>query len=170
MIKGASVERPAERPVATVEQVYALADAIEPRYRAMVLLATFCGLRVGELRALRQRNLDLLHRTVSVVEQYQQLGDGTLVLGPPKTDAGRRVVAIPAALIPDLETHLATWATPGPTTSSSPAHQADPSAPPPSTPHGTVRYEPSGCRDFGSTIFATRGTRSPPPPARARKS
>ena len=49
VIKGASVERPAERPVATIEQVYAIADAIEPRYRAMVLLATFCGLRVGEL-------------------------------------------------------------------------------------------------------------------------
>jgi hypothetical protein len=30
----------------------------------MVLLATFCGLRVGELRVLRQVNLDLLHRTV----------------------------------------------------------------------------------------------------------
>ena len=114
VIKGASVERPAERPVTTIEQVYAIADAIEPRYRAMVLLATFCGLRVGELRARRQQNLDLLHRTVSVVEQYQQLGDGTLVLGPPKTDAGRRTVAIPAALIPDLEAHLAAWASPGP--------------------------------------------------------
>jgi hypothetical protein len=45
----------------------------------MVLLATFCALRVGELRALREVNLDLLHRTVSVVEQYQQLADGTLV-------------------------------------------------------------------------------------------
>ncbi len=69
----------------------------------MVLLATFCGLRVGELRALRQRNLDLLHRTVAVVEQYQQLGDGTLVLGPPKTDAGRHVVTMPAIIVPDLE-------------------------------------------------------------------
>ncbi len=114
VIKGASVERPAERPVATIEQVYAIADDIEPRYRAMVLLATFCGLRVGELRALRQVNLDLLHRTVAVVEQYQQLGDGTLVLGPPKTDAGRRIVAIPAVIVPDLEAHLAEWATPGP--------------------------------------------------------
>jgi integrase len=91
--KGAS----AERPVAMIEEVLALADAIEPRHRAMVLLATFCGLRVGELRALRQRNLDLLHRTVAVVEQYQQLGDGALVLGPPKTDARTRVVAIPAS-------------------------------------------------------------------------
>jgi integrase len=113
VIKGASVERPAERPVASVEQVYAIADAIEPRYRALVLLATFCGMRVGELRALRQANLDLLHRTVAVVEQYQQLGDGTLVLGPPKTDAGRRVVAIPGVIVPDLEAHLGEWATPG---------------------------------------------------------
>jgi integrase len=109
VLKGASVERPAERPVATIEQVFAIADAIELRYRAMVLLATFCGLRVGELRALRQRNVDLLHRTVAIVEQYQQLGDGTLVLGPPKTDAGRRVVAIPAAIVPDVEAHLAEW-------------------------------------------------------------
>lgn len=113
VIKGASVERPEERPVASIEQVFAIADAIEPRYRAMVLLATFCGLRVGELRALRQCNLDLLHRTVSVVEQFQQLSDGTLVLGPPKTDAGRRVVAIPGILVPDLDRHLADWTVPG---------------------------------------------------------
>jgi integrase len=99
--------------VATIQQVYALADAIEIRYRAMTLLATFCGLRVGELRALRQRNLDLLHRVVAVVEQYQQLADGTLVLGPPKTDVGRRKVAIPEVIVPELEEHLGTWCTPG---------------------------------------------------------
>ena len=114
VIKGASVERPAERPVATIEQVYAIADAIEPRYRAMVLLATFCGLRVGELRALRQVNLDLLHRTVSVVEQYQQLGDGTLVLGPPKTDAGLRIVAIPAVIARSRGSPRRRGRTPGP--------------------------------------------------------
>jgi integrase len=113
LIKGASVERPEERPVATIPQVFALADAIDPRYRAMLLLATFCGLRVGELRALRQRNLDLLHQRVTVVEQYQQLADGTLVLGPPKTDAGRRAVAIPEVIIPDLERHLSAWCTRG---------------------------------------------------------
>jgi integrase len=44
----------------------------------------------------------------------RQLADGTLVLGPPKTDAGRRIVAIPAVIVPDLEAHLAEWATPGP--------------------------------------------------------
>jgi integrase len=114
VVKGASAERPAERPVASIGEVFELADAIEPSFRAMVLLATFCGLRLGELRALRRRHLDLLHRTVSVVEQYQELADGTLVLGPPKTDAGRRTVAIPATIVAELEGHLARWSRSGP--------------------------------------------------------
>jgi integrase len=113
VLKGASAERPAERPVATIQQVFELADVIEPSFRGMVLLATFCGLRLGELRALRRRHVDLLHRTVEVVEQLQELADGTLILGPPKTDAGRRTVAIPPVIVPDLEAHLAEWSAPG---------------------------------------------------------
>jgi integrase len=113
VLRGASAERPAERPVATVAQVYALADAIEPQFRAMVLLATFTGLRLGEIRALRRRYLDLLHHKVEVVEQYQQLVDGSLIIGPPKTDAGRRTVAIPEAIVPELEAQLATFAASG---------------------------------------------------------
>jgi len=114
VLTGAAVERPAERPVATIDEVYALADAIDPRYRALVLLATFCGLRVGELRGLRQKNLDLLHREVHVVEQVQQLSGGVQVVGPPKTDAGVRTVAIPLAIVSDLENHLAGFSVPGP--------------------------------------------------------
>jgi integrase len=113
-IKGAGVERPKERPIATIEQVYALADAIEPRYRALVLTATFTGLRLGELRALTRRHLDLLHATVHVVEQMQELSHGELIVGPPKSEAGKRTVAIPPALIPELEAHLGRWAAPGP--------------------------------------------------------
>ena len=80
----------------------------------MVLLATFTGLRLGELRALRRGRIDLLHRRLVVVEQLQQLKDGTPVVGPPKSDAGRRTVAIPDAIIPDLERHLARVGAPGP--------------------------------------------------------
>lgn len=109
LIRGAAVERPAERPVATLEQVFDLADAVDRPLRAMVLLATFAGLRLGELRALRRGRIDLLHRRVTVVEQLQQLADGTTIAGPPKSDAGRRSVAIPQAIVPDLETHLANF-------------------------------------------------------------
>jgi len=114
ILRGASTDRPAERPVATVEQVYALADAITPSLRVMVLIATFTGLRFGELRALKRCRVDLKAKTVKVVEQYQELSDGTLVLGPPKTDAGIRTVAIPDALLPELKAQLANWSGPGP--------------------------------------------------------
>jgi integrase len=113
VLKNAGVERPPERPTATVDEVFALADAIERRYRALVLTATFTGLRLGELRALKRRHLDLLHGTVHVVEQLQELADGTLVIGPPKSDAGNRTVAIPAALLVELELHLDAWSLPG---------------------------------------------------------
>ncbi len=113
VLKNAGVERPAERPIATVEEVFALADAIDPRYRVLVLTATFTGLRLGELRALKRCRLDLLHATVHVVEQLQELSDGTLVIGPPKSDAGHRLVSIPPALMPELEAHLEAWCLPG---------------------------------------------------------
>jgi integrase len=47
-----------------------------------------------------------LHCTVRVERAVHQLQNGTLVLGPPKTDAGRRTVAIPPHLVVDLTDHL----------------------------------------------------------------
>ncbi len=114
-IRGAGVERSPERPVATIEQVYQLADAIDERYRLMVLLGTFCGLRLGELVALRRDRVDLLHRRVIVSEQGQELSDGTRYYGPPKTAAGVRSVALPPHLVVDVEHHLLRWVGPEPT-------------------------------------------------------
>jgi integrase len=114
VIKGAGVERTAERPIATVAQVHALAEAVPERFRAMVLLATYTGLRLGELLALRRRSIDLLHGTVTVAEQLVERGDGSLSFGPPKTEAGRRTVSIPPALLPGIEEHLSTWTGSGP--------------------------------------------------------
>jgi len=112
-IRGAGVEHSKERPIATIEQVYALADAIDPMYRVLVLTATFTSLRLGELRALTRKHLNLLHATVHVAGQLEELKDGSLVLAPPKTAAGVRTISIPAALIPELEEQLACWAGPG---------------------------------------------------------
>ena len=53
-IKGASVETSPERPVLSISQVYDLAEAIDPRYQALVLLAVFGSMRWGELAALRR--------------------------------------------------------------------------------------------------------------------
>ena len=106
VIKGASVERSPERPTATVGQVEAVATAVGERYRVLVLLATYGGLRLGELAGLTRQRIDLEEGTVEVAEQLQELTEGRCVVGPPKTEAGRRVVAIPPHLLPDLAVHL----------------------------------------------------------------
>jgi integrase len=68
-IKGAGQEKSSERPTLTVAQVYKLADTIEPRYRALVLLATFGSLRWGEPAGLQRRDLNLDAGTVRVERQ-----------------------------------------------------------------------------------------------------
>ncbi|MEU4718228.1 hypothetical protein AB0G06_01220 [Nonomuraea dietziae] len=80
-IKNAGVERPEERPVLTVAEVFALAAAVPPRFRALVLLATFGSMRWGELAALRRDNLDLEARTVKINASVSEMKTGELVTG-----------------------------------------------------------------------------------------
>lgn len=114
VIKGASSDRSGERPVASLPDVLALAQHVCFRYRALVLTATMTGLRLGELLALRRRNVDLLHGAVTVTEQLHELADGRQVLGSPKSDAGRRTVALPPQIVRELESHIAQFSQPGP--------------------------------------------------------
>jgi integrase len=60
IVKGAGIERAAERPVISIDQVAVLVSAVEPRYRAMIILSTWAGLRFGELaQGLRRSDIDL---------------------------------------------------------------------------------------------------------------
>ena len=114
-IKGASTPDTPERPIIPLAKVIEILDVIPPRYRALVLLGTFASLRWGELAALRRCHLDLEAGTVRVVAAVAELDNGTLVEGTPKSRAGRRVVAIPPEIIPDLREHLERFAEPGET-------------------------------------------------------
>ena len=66
VIKGASREHVDEQAIPTPAEVDALAETVDPRYRAMIWLAGACGLRFGELAALRRDRVDLLHKEVRV--------------------------------------------------------------------------------------------------------
>jgi integrase len=112
-IKGADQEHSAERPTATVEHVYAIADAIKPCYRALVLLAATTGLRWGELVGLRCRHVDLVDGFVSVEASAVEV-DGGVQLGRTKSAAGVRTVGIPAVIVPELSEHLEQWSEAGP--------------------------------------------------------
>jgi len=111
-IKGAAQDRSPERRALTVRQVFDLADAIDPRYRALILLAVFASLRWGELAALRRTDIDLDAGIVRIARSLNELPGGGHRFGPPKTDAGRRVVAFPAAIISDLTWHLTRFTAP----------------------------------------------------------
>ena len=80
----------------------------DQRFRAMVLLATFASLRWGEVTALSRSDLDLQAGTVRIRAAFTQRRSysSAIILGPPKSRAGRRVVGIPKAIIPVLEQHM----------------------------------------------------------------
>lgn len=106
--KRARVIRPA-----TLDELATIAENMPPRYRCMVLLASWTALRFGELTELRRRDLDL-DRAVIRVTRAVSWPDGKPVVGSPKSDAGVRDVFIPPHLVPALRAHLAEHAQPGP--------------------------------------------------------
>jgi integrase len=89
----------------THKEVATLAASIDARYRALVYVAAYTGLRAGELIALRRKHVDLLRRTITVVEQVQYI-DRRHVVSPPKSAAGRRSVALPRLVADALDEHL----------------------------------------------------------------
>lgn len=124
-IKGAGNEPTPERPKPTLEMIEAVVANLndrysnrnhkpsDHRYEALAWTAALSGLREGEMFALERQDIDLLHRTISVTKQAQDVGNQRVV-GPPKTAAGSRVVVIPATLAAMLDKHLATYVSPRP--------------------------------------------------------
>jgi integrase len=106
-IPGADKEDPAERPTLAVPQVFALAEQVPARYRALILVTTFGCLRWGEVAALQRQDVDTDAGTVRVRQQYIEVRGIGLVLGPPKSRAGLRIVALPASVLPAIRDHMA---------------------------------------------------------------
>jgi integrase len=113
-VKGAGSDQTDETPTATLDQVFAIARAIQPRYRLLVLLATFAQLRFGELVALRRSSVDTDAMELRVTKATAEMEDGTQVDGDPKSRAGKRPISLPAALKKDIGWHLDHIAQPGP--------------------------------------------------------
>ena len=113
-VKRAANESAQERPVATVAEVQALADAMPDRQRIAVILAAWCQLRRGELLGLRRKDVDLLHGEISVRATRVKTMGGRIVEKEPKTKAGTRSVAIPPNVLADLKRHMDQYVGPGP--------------------------------------------------------
>ena len=85
-------------------QVSALADAAGP-YAAVVRVLAYCGLRFGELAALRVGRVDLMRRRIEVVESATEV-NGEMMFGTPKS-SHRRSVPVPRSLVDELAVQCA---------------------------------------------------------------
>jgi integrase len=113
-VRGAGQDKADERPTATLDQVFAIAEHIQPRYRLLVLLATFAQLRFGELLALRRQDIDMATMEIRVAKATAEMQDGSQLDDDPKSEAGKRPISVPRALRVDIEAHLDKYAESGP--------------------------------------------------------
>lgn len=108
-VRGAGYASRARRiePV-TLDELSVCVEGMPERYRMLVLLAVWCGLRLGELIELRRRDIELRPgREVVHVRRGVVRVEGQIVVGSPKSAAGVRDVAIPPHLVEPLKQHLA---------------------------------------------------------------
>lgn len=90
-------------------ELRALAETVPAHYRLPVYIAGSCGLRAGELWALRRRDIDLLHSELTVRYALKEINSSAaslaagkgLIVGPPKSAASRRRISLPTGLVPD---------------------------------------------------------------------
>jgi integrase len=99
-----SPPRAKQRPyVATVEQVWALHDAMPEQLRAAILLGAFAGLRVAEACGLRVSDVDFMRGVITPAEQHPA--------EPLKTEISRTPIPIPRSLANTLAAHVGRWRT-----------------------------------------------------------
>ncbi|HUZ82436.1 MAG TPA: hypothetical protein VMU73_09325 [Gaiellaceae bacterium] len=99
------VER-TRRRLPSGEQLTRLVEAIPTQYQPMLYCAVVLGVRFSEIVGLRVGAIDTEHGMLSVVETVTRDASGRPVFGPPKSEASRRTMAIPAPLCEVLAAHL----------------------------------------------------------------
>lgn len=106
-IRGGSQTR-AKTPVvpATPAQVAELADAMPEHLRCAILLGAWCQVRAGELLELRRGDVT---EEIVRVERGVTFPPGGAVVGPPKTGAGVRTIAVPPHVAQAITDHLEHW-------------------------------------------------------------
>jgi len=106
-IKGAGNAKASERSTFSLPEVQELTQAMPDRYKALVQLLVWSGIRKGEAAALRRRDLQLTGNapTLTVRERVYKV-EGVYVFDTPKSEAGKRTIALPPHLTPLLSEHL----------------------------------------------------------------
>jgi integrase len=84
--------------IPTPEEIKLLIGAVPEKKRAFLLTEIFTGLRSSELRGLRWKDIDLKRAELHV----RQRADKYREIGPPKTEAGERIIPLPPMVVAAL--------------------------------------------------------------------
>lgn len=85
--------------IPTMEEIRAILEAAEGRYRPFLVTAIFTGMRASELRGLPWRDVDLKKAVLHV----RQRADAHQTIGMPKSDAGQRAIPLPPLVVNTLK-------------------------------------------------------------------
>lgn len=109
--------------IVSEEDLAAIVREMPERHRLMVQLAAWCALRFGELTELRRKDVE---RVVNAYGERYRLniergvvrvtrnGRTRVVVGTPKSDAGRRSIVVPPHLNSEVADHLERFVARGP--------------------------------------------------------
>ena len=89
------------------EEIVRLAKEVPERFRALIVLAAYGGLRFGELAGLRVDRIDFLRSRLTVADAIVEVA-GELHHGPTKTGPNR-MVTLPRSVIEAVAAHLSTF-------------------------------------------------------------
>ncbi|MGZ4141366.1 MAG: site-specific integrase, partial [Actinomycetota bacterium] len=107
--RASRVQAPAiqrQRPqVLTPEQLSALVDATEDRYRALVALNAWSGCRWSEVACLELDAVDFLRRQMRVERAVVEV-KGRHIIQDAKTTKSRRTIPLPAFVVEQLAEHV----------------------------------------------------------------
>jgi len=95
-----------ERRFLNVDEVETLANAMSDRYRPMVHIGCYLGLRWGEIAGLQLRHVNILKQQLTVAGSLERVGHLSR-FAEPKSKAARRLLPLPSFLAESLEDHLA---------------------------------------------------------------
>ncbi|MEZ0384794.1 tyrosine-type recombinase/integrase [Mycobacterium sp. pW045] len=115
MIEGAtSVKAKRQAVVPTVAQLAIIADKIEPKFKALVLISAWCGLRFGEVIELRRKDISDDCEVITVARGVtHRAGETRCIISTPKSGKGRTVI-VPKLFRDDIQSHLDTYVGPDP--------------------------------------------------------
>ncbi|HEX9320744.1 MAG TPA: site-specific integrase [Xanthobacteraceae bacterium] len=85
--------------IPTPDEIRRILAAAQGRWRPLLLVAVFCGLRASELRGLRWKDVDFEKAEIRVHQRMDRYNTA----GPPKSAAGERAVRLPAQVLAALK-------------------------------------------------------------------